>query len=133
MIHDEATGERIFRVPFDETIPGGPFHGRAELLLVTVGDHPRQLALRFFPTEYEFQVKLQKLIAEGGFDVYPPELSRAAAEAQPIVTYEAEDALLRAVPDGLVDLEALQRYFETRPALFDLGRYKLAGIAFEDA
>ena len=133
MVHDEQTGTRTFHVPFNQTIPGGPFHGRAELLIETVapGDRPTQLALRFFPTEYEFQAKLPRLVAEGNFDVYPPELSRAASEAQPIVIYQAEPELLATVPGGLSDLPGLEAFLGDRPPIFDLTRYKLAAIEFE--
>ncbi|MDB5100001.1 MAG: hypothetical protein JWM80_4422 [Cyanobacteria bacterium RYN_339] len=133
MVHDEQTGERTFHVPFDQTIPGGPFHGRSELLIATAspGDRPTRLALRFFPTAYEFQVKLPRLVEEGQFDVYPPDLSRAAQEAQPVVVYQADAALLAAVPRGLSDLPGLEAFLGERPPLFDLGRYALAAIEFE--
>lgn len=134
MVHDEQTGGRAFHVPFDQTIPGGPFHGRAELLLETAapGDRPTRLALRFFPTEYEFQAKLPRLMAEGQFEAYPPDLSRAAHELQPIVTYQADKALLAAVPPGLCDLPGLEAFLDGRPPLFDLSRYVLAAIEFEE-
>jgi hypothetical protein len=134
MVHDEQTGERTFHVPFDQAIPGGPFQGRAELLIETraPGDRPVRLALRFFPSAFEFQAKLPRLVAEGQFDVYPPELSRAAHEAQPVVVYQADAGLLAAVPPGLSDLPGLEAYLQARPPLFDLSRYALAAIEFED-
>lgn len=134
MVHDEQTGERAFHVPFDQTIPGGPFHGRAELLLETAapGDRPTRLALRFFPTEYEFQAKLPRLVEEGQLAVYPPDLSRAAQEAQPVVIYQADATLLAAVPPGLSDLPGLEAFLDAGPPIFDLARYALAGIEFED-
>jgi len=130
MTFHEPSGARAFTVPIDQTIPGGPFHGRAELVIETAGadDQPRRLALRFFPSEFEFQAKLAQLIAEGGFDVPGAELSRRAAALPPVVTYEADPTPL---PSGLSDLAALEGYLATTPpTVFDLTRYRVAEIAF---
>lgn len=130
MTHNEATGARTFTVPIDASIPHAPFHGRAELVIETTapGDRPARLVLRFFPIEFEFQVKLAKLLEEGRFNVYPPELSRRAQVSQPIVVYEADPA---ALPAGLADLPALEAFLRTAPKpVFDLSRYALAAIEF---
>jgi hypothetical protein len=133
MITNETTGERTFRVPFAEPLPGGPFSqpGELEIELTKTGE-ARRVALRFFPTAFEFQAKLPKLCKELGREDAVFDFGRAAQTARPVVVYEAILPVRERVPGNLRDLGAVARFLESGPALFNLAEYKLAGIEFEE-
>lgn len=130
----EPGGEREFVIPIDGPPPGGPFKtGRAELVvkLAPPGDRPAGVALRVFPTPFEFQAWIPRLIEIFALPYDAFELGRAAAEGRPVLLFEGAPAVLARVPAGLASLAAMNAFLETGPALFDLGEYQLQGIAFE--
>jgi hypothetical protein len=132
MIHRETTGEREFHVPFADPVPGAPFE-QGELVIETAGpaDHPKRLAIRFFPSELEFMARVPNLIKGGPLEASLFEIARTAERAQPAVVFEAAPEVVAALPDGLRDLPTLERFLAQGPNIFDLGRYQFASIEFE--
>ena len=130
----EPGGEREFAIPLDGPPPGGPFKtGRAELVIRTAppGDRPTAVALRVFPTAFEFQAWIPRLIEIFGLAQDPFELGAAAAKGRPVLVFEAGPEVVARVPAGLDGLAAMNAFVASGPALFDLGEYALQAIDFE--
>ncbi len=130
----EPGGEREFAIPMDGPPPGGPFKtGRAELViqLAPPGDRPTGVLLRVFPTQFEFQAWIPRLIEIFALPHDPFDLGRAAAEGRPVLVFAGEPEVVARVPTGLASLAAMNAFVETGPALFDLGEYKLQSIDVE--
>lgn len=133
MIHNETTGERLFRVPFAEPMAEGPFHGPGELeIAVNRSGNANRVALRFYPSAFEFQAKLPRLVSELGMPDAVFNFGRAAATHQPVVIYEAVPAVRVRVSPGMRDLAAVAKFLQSGPKLFDLKEYRLAAIEFEE-
>ncbi|MNS55067.1 hypothetical protein D3C72_878930 [compost metagenome] len=133
MIHNETTGERTFRVPIAEPLPGGPYSepGELEIELAKSGE-ARRVALRFFPTAFEFQAKLPKLCKDIGREDAVFDFGRAAQTARPVIVYEAIPPVRERVPANLRDLGAVAKFLDSGPALFNLAEYRVTAIEFED-
>ena len=133
MIHNESTGERTFRVPFAEPLPGAPFQGPGELELgIAKSGEANRVAIRFYPTTFEFQARLPKLCKDLGQPDAVFTLGRAAATSQPVVVYEAVPPVRERVAPGLRDLGAVAKFLQAGPGLFDLREYRLTAIEFEE-
>ena len=89
MTHNPATGAREFVVPFGGIPEGGHFHAPAELLL-EVGPR-RRVAVRYFPSNQEFQLRLFDLVKGTTFADQAAQISMDCSQgAQPVVTFEAD-------------------------------------------
>lgn len=133
MILNETTGERTFKVPFGDPLPGAPFQGSGELELgIAKNGDAKRVAMRFYPTAFEFQARLPKLCKDLGQPDAVFDLGRAATNSQPVVVYEAVPPVRERVAPGLRDLAGVAKFLQTGPALFDLREYRLTAIEFEE-
>jgi hypothetical protein len=121
-----------FRVPLEGQVPGSPF-GTGELVIdaFTDSDRPGRVALRFYPTAFEFMALLPKLAAALGKPDAVFDWGEAAQTARPVVEYEGAPALLARLPKKLSTLEEMAAFVATGPALFDWQEYQLASVSFE--
>lgn len=121
-----------FRVPVEGPVLGSPF-SRAELVVDVSAEagRPGRVALRFYPTPFEFMAQLPRLTAAVGRPDAVFDWGEAAASAQPVVEYEGAEALLSRLPAQLRTLEDMAAFAATGPALFDLRDYSLASVSFE--
>ena len=127
MTHNPATGAREFVVPFGGIPEGGHFHAPAELLL-EVGPR-RRVAVRYFPSNQEFQLRLFDLVKGTTFADQAAQISMDCSQgAQPVVTFEADSRITVLLPAKLDSLPALDAYLATNPPLLDLGAFTLGSI-----
>lgn len=133
MIHNQTTGERLFRVPFAEPMAEGPFRSPGELEIgVNRSGNPNRVALRFYPSTFEFQAKLPRLAHDLGMPDAVFDFGLAASTQQPVVIYEGTPSVRVRITPGMRDLKAVAEFLASGPRLFDLKEYKLAAIEFEE-
>jgi hypothetical protein len=131
MTHDRSTGTREFVVPLAEPPAAGHFRAPAELV-ITVGPPggPRRVAVRYFPSGLEFQLRLLDLVKGTALEAHGPALSMDAAQGQPVVTFEGDGSVVRLLPARIDDLEMLEIFLAEEPKLLRKEAFALASIEF---
>jgi hypothetical protein len=130
MTVDRGTGAREFVVPFSAP-PGGFFATAPAELVISVGRtpiEPRKVAVRYFPGQLEFQLRLFELVKGTPFEPMGPEFSMGAATADPVVTFEANAGIVRRLPSKLDDLASLEGFLAANPRILMPESYALAAI-----
>ena len=132
MTHHHESGDREFTIPFGR-LPEWSYQCSGELYLRVAGPEgrPAAIELRFWPSNAEFQLRLPKLHAEGGFSRSTALFSLDAQGRQAVVIYEGSVALLARMPSGLADLEAFETSVNEAATVFAPTDYQLTGFKFE--
>lgn len=132
LIAREGTEVREFHVPFGAPIPSVPI-GDGELVIETHGPsaRPVRVALRLFPSAFEFQARLPALAADLGQADAIFALAASAEDSRPVLEYEGTAAVLARVPEGLATLDDMAGYLMDEVPLFNMAEYRLVSIAFE--
>ena len=125
------TATHAFVAPFEAPpLPDWFKTGTAELVVTTEAQRPVAVALRCFPTAFEFQVWAPRLVAQHGLPASVFDLAHGLDRGRPVVTLVATPARVAAL-GPLAGVEDLGAWLQAHVALFAPGGFGLDAVSFE--